>query len=132
MKRKIKFRMWNYINSNPEKSNMLYDTWQVMECLRQQIQFDEGHILGYDYLSTGRRFMQFTNLYDRKGNEIYEGDILQDCFNETYVVKWNNGTWADSTHVEDNAGTVQDLFNYRARLKKVIGNIYENPELLKQ
>lgn len=71
--------------------------------------------------------MQSTGLKDKNGTEIYEGDIVKNIYDEIYVVKWfdaafyleekyNGGFDYHELHFEDN--------------KKVIGNIYENPELL--
>lgn len=73
--------------------------------------------------------MQFTGLLDKNGKEIYEGDIV---FAEEYVgfknlkaeVIYNRGRFCLNT------GTIpEDLI---AELCEVIGNIYSNPELLKQ
>lgn len=73
--------------------------------------------------------MQFTGLKDKKGQEIYEGDILQD--NEypeegisNAAVTWNNDLGCWDTYPW---GVTADFFEDY----EVIGNIYENPELLK-
>ena len=72
------------------------------------------------------KLMQFTGLLDKNGKEVFEGDILShDDTNGRYedesmlgkrrIVKWN----------EKNGG-----FNLHPKHWEVIGNIYENPELL--
>jgi len=63
--------------------------------------------------------MQYTGLKDVHGKEIYEGDIVIEGYKGkygTYEVKWNVKGF--------NLGS-EDGDEY-----EVIGNIYENPELL--
>jgi hypothetical protein len=63
---------------------------------------------------------QYTGIKDAKGNEVYEGDILQDDDGFIDLVKYNEEGYY---HAGDWDGSD---FKYC----KVIGNIYENPELL--
>ena len=74
--------------------------------------------------------MQFTGLMDKNRIEVYEGDIVKFLYNSTPqeehigVVEWNE---------RDCAFTFAKLFlEPTPRMTmEVIGNIYENPELLK-
>lgn len=71
---------------------------------------------------------QFTSLYDKNGKEIYEGDILD--FNGIKVeVRFVRGIFALLCNGDLDQELVGDC---RTDLfAKIIGNIYDNPELLK-
>jgi len=79
---------------------------------------------------TGWVLMQFTGLYDKNGKEIYEGDILKcrdanDNFFNEYVV-WNEVHLAWGLNDWD-----YTLVDIPYESFEVVGNIYENPGLLK-
>jgi len=108
--REIKFRVWDI-----EKKQMLHIHTLFLK--------------NKDEICPPGILMQYTGLKDKNGKEIYEGDIVhfQSQFSHesfTEVVGWEieNG---------DEMGTYTGfgLF-YKAKEYEVIGNIYENPELL--
>lgn len=80
-------------------------------------------ILNSDYSGLGTRviFVQNTGLTDRNGTEIYEGDFIrlheygEDVYKE---VVFHNGCFCIHG------------FNWDRKTAEVIGNIYNNPELL--
>lgn len=89
-----------------------------------------------DYLDGGlytakERFilMQYTGLKDKNGKEIYEGDILKvDWKDNRYksvigMVEWDN----ENAAYRFAAGSPSEV----SWSHEIIGNIYENPELLK-
>ena len=69
--------------------------------------------------------MQFTGLKDKNGKEIYERDVVKG--NEHFIeqVHFKNGCWYTS---EDSSTMKVKLFDWDDI--EIIGNIYENPELL--
>lgn len=69
---------------------------------------------------------QFTGLYDKNGKEIYEGDIVKSIFT-TYIVKWNKEDAYFSIEEDDTPHLLADYVDDI----EVIGNIYDNQELLK-
>lgn len=90
--------------------------------------------------------MQSTGLKDKNGNEIYEGDIL--CNDEYHtwecrgVVKFSHGVFGAEWLVNVKSQSMVVNWGQKHNLRKldddilerqvIIGNIYENPELLSE
>ncbi|CAG6295340.1 phage protein [Streptococcus pneumoniae] len=82
--------------------------------------------------------MQSTGLLDKNGKEIFEGDIVQfeDCYEvsdflyiNTGIIEWCQGGF----HVTNRDSVLmEDLFDGDSLDVTIIGNIYENPEILKE
>lgn len=71
--------------------------------------------------------MQFTGLLDKNGKEIYEGDICLDFRLDENVVFWGDGGFYVRNYHAEGIRAVDWLDDK----SEVIGNVYENPELLK-
>lgn len=71
---------------------------------------------------------QFTGLLDKNGKEIYEGDIISNYQANVNCVFWFiDGSWCIENY---HAGAL--LLSEYAVESEIIGNIYENQELLKE
>ena len=111
--RQIKLRAWH----TRDKDWCLSLTFGQENILGVSI----GDIFGGDII-----FEQFTGLNDKNGKEIYEGDIIQFPEIIPLTVGYEKGSFV--------WGNLAPFITIREKLEempgKVIGNIYENPDLL--
>lgn len=101
------------------------------------VNYDIGYINDSEcYYCIADTLGQFTGLYDVNGKEIYEGDILRWYANNLlYVVIFESGMFYASIK-ECNEGMIggfslHQLTEYDYGKCEIIGNIFDNPELLK-
>jgi uncharacterized phage protein (TIGR01671 family) len=125
MKREIKFRAWN------KTKKQMVETYAY---------FDKQGILHGVFTYPGSHYipLQYTGLKDMNGKEIYEGDVLTVTSKSDYKYITTIGLgWTDDDEYGwywlSNQGTkniIRDIYMVAERYE-VIGNIYENPDLLK-
>lgn len=128
--RQIKFRFWGKFGElNEEKdeceNEMLYG---------DRFCFSEHAPINDLFADKSFVAMQFTGLTDKNGKEIYEGDVLSNSTGKIdKVIFYENGFFGKS---KSNMGKNHYWYNPLCvdyiKNKEVIGNIYENPELLKK
>jgi len=107
----IKFRAWG-----PNCKHMWQ--WDGLKDLIQEFG-DNGEKI----------IMQYTGLKDKNGVEIFEGDILQENGDSCFSVVWDE-KWA-KFKIQHPPKRIQYPEWNRGIDMEVIGNIHENPELLK-
>ncbi len=121
--REIKFRAWDKRNNRIEYSCNRYIIWDG----KVGIYDDNGDFEEDKDLI----LIQFTGLKDRNEKEVYDGDIFKSPSGILFYVLWYRDGWCynnvndDPEHI---SGRLSEIANYW----KVIGNIYENPELVKE
>mgnify|MGYP001493657480 CR=1 FL=1 len=115
--REIKFRAWDKTFKKMHKVDAI--DWFEGWCYCDNEKMDEGRL----------ELMQYTGLKDANGKEIYEGDIISwfDGEKRNVEIIWKYGSW----QISDNDEDTMSLFHYEEYVHEVIGNIYENPELIK-
>lgn len=122
MNREIKFRAWYYDEDWPEFSHMMFVC--SIDFVQQKAKIG---ILENIHKFNQIKLMQYTGKKDKNGVEIYEGDIVRYAEFNCPVLWSKDLMWC----IDINNGYGEEMltayFDYEL---EVIGNIYENPELL--
>ncbi len=123
-KRELKFRAWH-----KEYKKMIYQEHGICNFFGDTSPVSD---YGDDEISEECEIMQFTGLKDKEGNEIYEGDIIEfaDHLHKAVVVydKKFAAYLFESNNLEKK-NNPDTAMHWHDDLK-IIGNIYENPELI--
>ena len=119
--REIKFRVW----CNERK--------EMLQIQRHSFKTNKSMPYGWNLEYVFDDIMQYTGILDFNGVEVYEGDIIKliedrnrDDIFEPFIagqVKFRNGSF----YITDGAIS---RFRWEDYVVEVVGNIYENPELL--
>lgn len=134
MEREIKFRAWNGIGMEYNVMAGFLGAFYVQGIDQK----DSACMSPFNTLySKQTPVMQNTGLHDKNGKEIYEGDIIRNDNGTILRIYFDNLEcgFRQSTNLKDPYFRDND-YNYTNMPlsfngKEVIGNIYENPELIK-
>lgn len=113
----------------PREKRLVYDVEVYPEAGANMVFLD---VMFRKTAADGLVWMQFTGLNDKNGKEIYEGDIVraQDGMWAIEIPNLEDGVILNDDRKEETSVAFVDS-DYSLRECKVIGNIHENPELLK-
>ena len=139
MKRKIKFKCYNPITKK------IYDVNYINFWDNSLSYIDENNKTIIEFIEN-ISLINFTNLKDINGTEIYEGDIVkfEDCYFDQKDNFYNIGVVQRERNTNELAigqllyqktdfdENYIDYIEQNFEVCEVIGNIYQNPELLKK
>ena len=94
----------------------------------------QGDMIRYDPIQT-KTIGQFTGLLDKNGKEIYEGDVIQGGRNNGLLIKYDENEASYFAYILPISEFPRKRRVYQNWINKynkvVIGNIHDNPELMK-
>lgn len=123
--REIKFRAWH-------KEKKIIGEVLGIDILHKEIFFSDEDVDCYEHTDfKDIELMQYTGLKDKNNKEIYEGDIVKLRTNHGIGVVKNYDEWGAFVveYIKPRPLAVLGTNYYKEDIE-VIGNIYENPELL--
>ena len=127
MNRDIKFRAWVKDRKAIFEVILIDYVSKKITYLLERV----GHLLNIRHDKFNDvELMQYSGLTDMMEKEIYEGDVLFESFGERYYkVVFENGSFRAEFEGDFEEHSF-DLIDVVAQGCKIVGNIYENPELI--
>ncbi len=132
--REIKFRAWDKNDKRIFINPQMIDFYnKIIGYMQYQTEYmpDTSYSIpvGFEEFEYSE-LMEWTGLCDKNGEDIYEGDILFESFGEKYYkVIFENGSFRAEFNGDFEEYSF-DLIDVVAQGCEIVGNIYENPELM--
>ncbi|MGE0976227.1 YopX family protein [Bacillus cereus] len=124
---KYQFRVWNVMSKKMLGWGEIFDlpAWEIFPGTPEQRPFN---------------VMQYTGLKDKNGKEIYEGDVLDLSLGDDSVLRCEViyeapsfcRKWYNANTIRLRQREIEPMAWNTHIVYEVIGNIYENPELLER
>jgi uncharacterized phage protein (TIGR01671 family) len=135
--RELKFRVWNGMEMIYDVTVGKFGTFYVNPSNNGLDEKDSASLTPFNTkYSNTIPVMQFTGLKDKNGKEIYEGDLFENFTSGiSGIVEWSNELALFQTvqYIDGQEFTATIYSHQEGDFKntnrKVVGNIYENPEL---
>lgn len=124
--REIKFKAWLKYGKEIVDVEEIDFMNEVINYIDNDYENNEQEIIGAYFENI--KLMQYTGLKDKNNKEIYEGDIVT-LHNSKYKIIFNSKE-AGFVLRDDKFEMNIPFTNNNNKRMEVIGNIYENPELL--
>ncbi|GAA0115265.1 YopX family protein [Clostridium senegalense] len=127
MSREIKFRAWDKVRK------------EMLQIQKHSFKTNKSIPYGWNIEHEFYDLMQYTGLKDINGKEIYEGDILEggylnpltgEFISRKYIVEYEEGCFKCKLIGKSPYGDT--WINFIHEKSRVIGNVYENSNLLEE
>lgn len=124
--REIEFRAW--LKKHLKLVNVKRIDFEAQEIVYDEIDFEyEDVIREKTALFKDISLLEYTGLKDKNGVKIFEGDIVR-CDDEICTIVWDEQYLTYAVNFKEDGNT--NLGDFDSKDLEVIGNIYENKELL--